>query len=106
MQFGVLAIWSGTDRIRMNALKRVQQLPNLVCLLGNHDAAVAGVIDITLSIMKLAWRCFGHKVYIKQVHLEYLEALSPSNSDRFNFFGTWQSKTTNLGIFTGYAHSL
>lgn len=28
-------------------IARIQSLPNLVCLLGNHDAAVIGDIDIT-----------------------------------------------------------
>jgi len=58
-------------------VKRVQQLPNLVCLLGNHDAAVAGVIDNISFNNEARMAVLWTQSVIQQVHLKYLEALTP-----------------------------
>ena len=56
---------------------RVQQLPNLVCLLGNHDAAVAGVIDIASFNNEARMAVLWTQSVIEGDNLKYLGALSP-----------------------------
>jgi predicted phosphodiesterase len=58
-------------------VKRVKELPNLVCLFGNHDAAVSGVIDITSFNNEARMAVLWTQSVIEQVNLEYLQALSP-----------------------------
>jgi predicted phosphodiesterase len=56
---------------------RVQQLPNLVCLLGNHDAAVAGVIDINSFNNEARLAVLWTQDVIEGDNLKYLQGLSP-----------------------------
>jgi predicted phosphodiesterase len=58
-------------------VQRIQQLPNLVCLIGNHDAAVAGVIDNTSFNSEARMAVIWTQSVIDPVNLEYLRGLSP-----------------------------
>jgi predicted phosphodiesterase len=58
-------------------VKSVQQLPNLVCLLGNHDAAVTGVIEITSFNNEARLAVRWTQSVIASDNLDYLQALSP-----------------------------
>ncbi len=56
---------------------RVRQLPNLVCLFGNHDAAVSGMIDISSFNNEARMAVLWTQSVIGQANLEYLRSLSP-----------------------------
>jgi predicted phosphodiesterase len=58
-------------------VKRVQTLPNLVCLIGNHDAAVSGVIDTTSFNSEARLAVLWTQSVIEQDNLDYLRGLSP-----------------------------
>jgi diadenosine tetraphosphatase ApaH/serine/threonine PP2A family protein phosphatase len=58
-------------------VKRVQQLPNLVCLFGNHDAAVSGEIDIASFNNEARQAVLWTQSVIEQKNIEYLRALDP-----------------------------
>ena len=58
-------------------VQRIRQLPNLVCLLGNHDAAVAGIIDNTSFNSEARSTVIWTQGVIDPVNLEYLRGLSP-----------------------------
>ncbi len=58
-------------------VQRIQQLPNLVCLFGNHDAAVAGIIDVTSFNSEARMAVIWTQRVIQSAHLEYLRELSP-----------------------------
>lgn len=58
-------------------IERVQQLQNLVCLIGNHDAAVSGDIEIATFNNEARLAVIWTKRVIEPAHLEFLRALSP-----------------------------
>jgi diadenosine tetraphosphatase ApaH/serine/threonine PP2A family protein phosphatase len=56
-------------------IERVQQLPGLVCLLGNHDAAVSGKIDVSAFNSEARMAVFWTQKEIKDENKEFLLAL-------------------------------
>lgn len=58
-------------------VQHVQQLPNLVCLIGNHDAAVAGIIDVTSFNSEARMAVIWTQSVIQPAPLQYLRELSP-----------------------------
>ena len=58
-------------------VQRIRQLPKLVCLIGNHDAAVAGIIDNTSFNSEARAAVTWTQSVINPVNLEYLRGLSP-----------------------------
>jgi predicted phosphodiesterase len=58
-------------------VQRIRQLPNLVCLIGNHDAAVAGVIDNTSFNSEARSAVLWTQSVIDPVNIEFLRELSP-----------------------------
>jgi predicted phosphodiesterase len=58
-------------------VKRVQELPNLVCLFGNHDAAVTGKIDIGSFNNEARLAVLWTQSVIEQENIDYLKALNP-----------------------------
>ena len=58
-------------------VERVQQLQNLVCLIGNHDAAVSGDIEIATFNNEARLAVIWTQSVIEPAHLEFLRALSP-----------------------------
>jgi predicted phosphodiesterase len=58
-------------------IRRIRELPNLVCLLGNHDAAVSGVIGISSFNNEARLAVLWTQSVIDPIHLEYLRSLSP-----------------------------
>ena len=57
-------------------LQRIQQLPNLVCLIGNHDAAAAGLIDITSFNNEARTAILWTQSILSPTNIEYLQGLS------------------------------
>jgi predicted phosphodiesterase len=58
-------------------VQRIRQLPKLVCLIGNHDAAVAGVIDNTSFNSEARSAVLWTQSVIDPVNIEFLRELSP-----------------------------
>lgn len=59
-------------------IQRVKQLPGLVCLLGNHDAAVAGKIEIAPFNQEARLGVLWTQSVIEPQQAEFLKELSPS----------------------------
>ena len=57
-------------------LQRIQQLPNLVCLIGNHDAAAAGLLDITSFNNEARTAILWTQSILSPTNIEYLHGLS------------------------------
>lgn len=60
-------------------VKRIQQLPGLVCLMGNHDAAVAGKIPVTSFNNEARLAVLWTRSVIEPQVVEYLKGLSPND---------------------------
>jgi predicted phosphodiesterase len=58
-------------------IKTIQQVPNLVCLLGNHDAAVAKIIDNASFNSEARIAVLWTQSVLSQSNLEFLKGLSP-----------------------------
>ena len=58
-------------------VERIQQLQNLVCLIGNHDAAVSGDIEIATFNNEARLAVIWTQSVMEPAHLEFLRALSP-----------------------------
>lgn len=58
-------------------IRRIKQLPNLVCLIGNHDAAVAGIIDNASFNNEARIAVLWTKSVLSQANVEYLQGLTP-----------------------------
>jgi predicted phosphodiesterase len=59
-------------------VKRIQQLPGLVCLMGNHDAAVAGRIPVTSFNNEARLAVLWTQTVIEPQVVAYLKSLSPN----------------------------
>lgn len=75
------AIWCLGDLVGYGpdpneCIQRIRQLPNLVCLIGNHDAAVANTIDIASFNNEARIAVLWTQQIISTVNLEYLQGLS------------------------------
>lgn len=55
---------------------RVQQLPNLVCLLGNHDAAVMGKLDLEAFNREATLSVNWTREHLSTASLEFLQSLT------------------------------
>jgi len=58
-------------------VERIRHLPNLVCLIGNHDAAVSGDIEITTFNIEARLAVLWTQKVIKPIHLDFLRSLGP-----------------------------
>lgn len=58
-------------------INTIRQLPNLVCLIGNHDAAVANIIDNAAFNSEARIAVLWTQSVIFQSNLEFLASLSP-----------------------------
>lgn len=56
-------------------IQRIQELPGLVCLLGNHDAAVCGKIDVAAFNSEARMAVFWTRDEIEDQHKEFLLGL-------------------------------
>lgn len=56
-------------------IERIKSLPNLTCLLGNHDAAVSGSLEIDKFNKEAAESILWTKSQLTQVNLEFLKSL-------------------------------
>jgi diadenosine tetraphosphatase ApaH/serine/threonine PP2A family protein phosphatase len=56
-------------------VQRIKELPGLVCLQGNHDAAVSGTIDVTAFNSEARLGVLWTREEIEDQHLEYLQGL-------------------------------
>ncbi len=59
-------------------IERIQQLPGLVCLIGNHDAAVMGRIEISSFNSEARAAVLWTRSVINQQNLDFLFRLSPN----------------------------
>lgn len=57
-------------------VEKIRQLPNLVCLIGNHDAAVAGVISNTPFNSEARQAVIWTQSIIAPTHLNFLRTLT------------------------------
>lgn len=57
-------------------VERIRQLPNLVCLIGNHDAAVIKRIDIASFNDEARQAVIWTQSVLSQTNLEYLQGLN------------------------------
>jgi diadenosine tetraphosphatase ApaH/serine/threonine PP2A family protein phosphatase len=60
-------------------IQRIQQLPGLVCLAGNHDAAVAGIIEISSFNDEARKAVIWTQNVIKPQHMNFLKGLTPTS---------------------------
>lgn len=60
-------------------IKRIQQLPGLVCLMGNHDAAVAGRIPVTSFNNEARLAVLWTQSVIEPQVVDFLKSLSPND---------------------------
>jgi diadenosine tetraphosphatase ApaH/serine/threonine PP2A family protein phosphatase len=79
----VEAVWCLGDLVGYGpdpneCIQRIKQLPRLVCLLGNHDAAVAGIIEIAPFNQEARLGVLWTQSVIEPQHVEFLKNLSPS----------------------------
>ena len=58
-------------------VERIRHLPNLVCLIGNHDAAVVKSIDITSFNDEARLAVLWTQSVLSQSNLEYIQGLKP-----------------------------
>ena len=79
------AVWCLGDLVGYGSdpnecIERIQMLPNLTCLLGNHDAAVTDALDLEKfnhdASVSIRWT----KSVLKQENLEYLRSLPERRS--------------------------
>ena len=57
-------------------IQRIQQLPGLVCLLGNHDAAVSGIIEIASFNAEARMGVLWTQSVIEPRYVEFLNGLT------------------------------
>jgi diadenosine tetraphosphatase ApaH/serine/threonine PP2A family protein phosphatase len=57
-------------------VQRIKNLPNLVCLIGNHDAAAAGIIEIASFNNEARIAILWTQSVLSQSNIEYLRRLS------------------------------
>jgi len=60
-------------------IQRIQQLPGLVCLSGNHDAAVSGIIEISSFNDEARKAVIWTQNVIKPQHKNFLKGLTPTS---------------------------
>lgn len=75
------AIWCLGDLVGYGpdpnqCIQRIQELPDLVCLGGNHDAAVSGKIDIAAFNSEARMGVLWTKSVIEPQYMEYLKELT------------------------------
>jgi predicted phosphodiesterase len=58
-------------------VRTIKQLPNLVCLLGNHDAAVAGIIDNASFNNEARIAVLWTKSVLSKDNQDFLQSLTP-----------------------------
>lgn len=61
-------------------VERIRHLPNLVCLIGNHDAAAANSIDIASFNDEARLAVLWTQSVLSQSNLEYLQGLEPEKT--------------------------
>lgn len=61
-------------------IERVKTLPNLTCLLGNHDAAVSGTLEIDKFNKEAADAILWTKTRITPINLEFLQGLQETRT--------------------------
>lgn len=61
-------------------VERVKTLPNLTCLLGNHDAAVCGSLEIDKFNKEAAEAILWTKSHLNPVNLDYLQGLKETRT--------------------------
>jgi predicted phosphodiesterase len=78
----VEAVWCLGDLVGYGpdpneCVNTIRQLPNLVCLIGNHDAAVAGIIGNAMFNSEARMAVLWTQSVLTQSNLEFLQSLSP-----------------------------
>ncbi len=58
-------------------VERVRALPHLVCLQGNHDAAVAGILDVTFFNAEARKSVFWTREHLSPASLDFLRHQPP-----------------------------
>ena len=79
-------------------IERVRGLPGLICLLGNHDAASMGGIDLedfNIEAQKSVRWMIEH---LTEENKAYLEGAARKNPLQWLHPGAWQSALSDLGI--------